>query len=1195
MILRLLFSTIILFVISCVHVNAQNHAFSTTWRQQRGQPQPGIDWTSSIRDENGNTITVGNTLNENGQSANFLMTKLDKDDGSVLWEVEWNGASNGNDYATAVTVNGNAIYVCGVTTVSNNVFRLVALRLNATTGSTVWEYIYTSATQLYSIPSAIIADGSGVYITGTVAQGLTASDYLTLCLNPYDGIPAWTTIYDYNLHYDAGLKMAFVNSSLVVTGMSGVSFNNSWMTAIEYDKVGGAQLTQATVMNLGNFIDEPTDIISDSQGNVYIAGKFHTANEGVDIKVVKLSSGLALDWSYQWDGDNADDIVNAIATDNEGHVFLTGYTTNADNKKEMVSQAVDEDGNKLWEQRKRVKPLYDETAGIDIEYAHGHLIALGYVSRGNNKNLITCSFTFATGFPRWCYEISEHLPTSKLPTQLSILDNETFVVNAIQSSNNVRAYFSAKINVIRRNRSPHLDAQGKPDYAAHEVIIRFDPTVLNNTTIDKTDLGFGKLSDFITQDVLDQINSKFEQETKDFKLVKIFPWLTSHDTTSVARDGTICAIPAFYSWLTLELPEEFDPIWVCEQLSQISSIINMSVNQVSFLDDVPNDNMYLDFQSALHFVPGFFVPSVADYDIHMEHAWDYQTGYSYLQDFHPLVGVYDTGVLYTHEDLTSIIGETVVGGLDFVAGGSTTVFDTGDPSEYGHGTKVSGVISATRNNNLGVAGVAGGNDDGLLLEELPIPLQVSRIVDNLGYYPYLGDSLTHDSLMHVYWDAVTAAQIFSALSILVDNPVTVINQSHSGSINLYGAQWGVTDEMTQVNRTLFNQQCVNVCSRGNNYNQSLRWPGVTLGPEIQQMAIGASDSLGLKADFSNYGGGVDIIAPGDNNLVWSTANLDDAFYSAGNGTSFSTPQVTGISALMQAYVNNNVDAPNDLSPEDIEILIEKFADDIVDTINAPSNYTIGYDDYSGWGKLNAGAIFDGIALPYFRIWHFDISIAESDLIQLPNMTMSWDNSVNFYPGNFTDTTYEFEVYKIQLDNYHGIDGAHVIDAWGRNSASTVVSFKELFGGGYQATPFPDVQIEYVDDDHAIITAYVFKFADSGIWFPFQPIANNIHLSYTLYTEGGYTGLKEWDSEQSFKVYPNPNRGNFVLEYTAYSEGQCKIQVIDSQGRVVFNKDKKLQHAGLNRENINLENIASGLYFVSILTPTNCYNSRILKE
>lgn len=67
--------------------------------------------------------------------------------------------------------------------------------------------------------------------------------------------------------------------------------------------------------------------------------------------------------------------------------------------------------------------------------------------------------------------------------------------------------------------------------------------------------------------------------------------------------------------------------------------------------------------------------------------------------------------------------------------------------------------------------------------------------------------------------------------------------------------------------------------------------------------------------------------------------------------------------------------------------------------------------------------------------------------------------------------------------------------------------------------------------------------------------------------------------QDFALYPNPNKGNFNVKFTTQSSEDVKIAIFDIRGREVYTKD----YANTNNfnQNINLENIQSGIYLVSI--------------
>jgi hypothetical protein len=218
-------------------------------------------------------------------------------------------------------------------------------------------------------------------------------------------------------------------------------------------------------------------------------------------------------------------------------------------------------------------------------------------------------------------------------------------------------------------------------------------------------------------------------------------------------------------------------------------------------------------------------------------------------------------------------------------------------------------------------------------------------------------------------------------------------------------------------------------------------------------------------------------------------------------------------------------------------------------------------------------------------------------VQQPNMTLHWPRDLTSLYGfvEYAEPTYEFEVYKAQIDHYHDIDDSQVIQAWPRNSVSKTCSISNIGTTDEYLYPFPDIQIEYVDDDHAIISCYLFKFESTGQWYPFAPIADNVQISYTLYTQGGFTSIDETNAAPKFSVYPNPNAGNFIVEYTAELEGNCQFQVFDTQGNMVWENTVKAMHAGVYRERINLPNAAHGLYFVSVKTPTQYHSSRIFKR
>lgn len=66
---------------------------------------------------------------------------------------------------------------------------------------------------------------------------------------------------------------------------------------------------------------------------------------------------------------------------------------------------------------------------------------------------------------------------------------------------------------------------------------------------------------------------------------------------------------------------------------------------------------------------------------------------------------------------------------------------------------------------------------------------------------------------------------------------------------------------------------------------------------------------------------------------------------------------------------------------------------------------------------------------------------------------------------------------------------------------------------------------------------------------------------------------------NFKIYPNPNSGNFNVQFDSQSSNDIKIAVHDLRGRQIFNKS--YQNTGLFSQNLQLADAQSGIYLVTV--------------
>lgn len=67
--------------------------------------------------------------------------------------------------------------------------------------------------------------------------------------------------------------------------------------------------------------------------------------------------------------------------------------------------------------------------------------------------------------------------------------------------------------------------------------------------------------------------------------------------------------------------------------------------------------------------------------------------------------------------------------------------------------------------------------------------------------------------------------------------------------------------------------------------------------------------------------------------------------------------------------------------------------------------------------------------------------------------------------------------------------------------------------------------------------------------------------------------------ENFVLYPNPNNGDFTIQFNSDSDSKINIEVYDLSGRTIFSK--AYANSGLFSQNLQLDNAQSGIYLVSI--------------
>jgi subtilisin-like proprotein convertase family protein len=78
----------------------------------------------------------------------------------------------------------------------------------------------------------------------------------------------------------------------------------------------------------------------------------------------------------------------------------------------------------------------------------------------------------------------------------------------------------------------------------------------------------------------------------------------------------------------------------------------------------------------------------------------------------------------------------------------------------------------------------------------------------------------------------------------------------------------------------------------------------------------------------------------------------------------------------------------------------------------------------------------------------------------------------------------------------------------------------------------------------------------------------------------YTLVEEGVQIDDFVLYPNPNKGNFNIQFTSRSAAKVEIFVHDLLGRKLFNKE--YEYTGNFNKNIQLQHLQTGIYLVTVI-------------
>ncbi len=372
----------------------------------------------------------------------------------------------------------------------------------------------------------------------------------------------------------------------------------------------------------------------------------------------------------------------------------------------------------------------------------------------------------------------------------------------------------------------------------------------------------------------------------------------------------------FANFVTVRFDNAKNDIWqLLKEFESFPEIVFAEPNGIAHMFWTPND-------------PYFYLQwNLDDTHINMPLAWNIEQG----GNSSVIVSILDTGIAYETYLIPTYEQDSVSSGdgyyhispdltmTNFVSGYDYINDDSHPNDMNGHGTHCCGTIAQSTNNNIGVAGMA-----------FRVSIMPVRVLNAKG--------------------SGTCDQIADGIYFAYQNGADVLSMSLGGPA---GDSTGF-GTIHQAIIAATNAGAIVVAAAGNAGEGQLSYPA---GFE-ECIAVGATDIDNDLASYSQWGGGIDIVAPGgDYNdtipgtgyvaaILQSTydslnhgsqkATVDRFTYMFLQGTSMATPHVAALAALIMCHDST-------LTAADVKQAMYTTATDL----GSP-----GYDTVFGYGLIN---------------------------------------------------------------------------------------------------------------------------------------------------------------------------------------------------------------------------------------------------
>ena len=1134
------------------------------------------------------------------------------------------------DYGVKMEIDGSDnIYLIGASKATEGDWDMFIEKYQSN-GTLLYSILYDNGDNLDEIPVDLhVEAGGSVLVTGLCqsddgTNGVNDDAFVARFSNTLSN--QWFEEYDEAAYSDVSVGMEVAGGSIFLAVNSYSNATDRQRCLVKYDQSTGA--FQNEVRETGAGREYLTDIATFGN-NIVTTGRKKVGSDYSGVLTSYTQTNLVQNWSTNFSGLDYGCRGMKLAVEGD-YISWSCEAFDHKNEKMLFNHLVDDAGTLLISNRIEDRALDGITEIRAIEKLgnnFAYLIERGSITGGTTSYVLFYDygmksikkFVLGSDFS----PANMHVNGSKISVAGYTIDPED--VNNVQGSCQL-------ISTYEFETDTKIDTTGgdTSEYLSNLLLLHLKPEVLNLSQIDNPDFEFGSFYEFADTSVGDDFEDTTGLDLDSLVLFKAYPGYSSSDTLDTNQYGRQFRLYDYYSVVKMWVPASVDVKTLMADMQNINNgIRNYELVQVPRTTHSmePDDGYWWDeYQFSLHSNTSSnrWQAQFANANIRILDAWKLSTGSSAVK-----VGVLEAGLIqFNHDDFTtvknSIDYSVVKGGL---MNGNVALEDAASYNFSTHSTQTAGVIGAIRDNGKGVAGIACGTGANL---------------DGVSLYSGGGGS--------------------SEWNLYDEFGVHVINNSWIGG--------SPSTTHLEEGLDLYLAGVVRVSSRGNNGNDKVTNPS-GIFPEFS-ISVGAlgkdgkyykpANSHSSNTEYSGYGSGIDVMAPGALDASMSTSgtykkvtidskertvvdfDVTDK-YLGHPKTSGATPHVTGVVAMLIDYKYDHTNNINTLFPEDIERLLELGTIDIMNDLDVDVNAdhianntpeskrrplpTSGYDELTGWGKLDATYVMRHIEAPYYDIIHLsdqdnfeDVSITvgnspiAADVITRMDNEYAPPNIHSFYKCDIYEVTVSVDFSNI-IDNQYGDYSMFQLASYPEGGVWPLASYTNLLArerqenyksgqkANYVSKKFPYLERTAVSKVNNTVTfvGYIYhlkeyaansptNFSAHNKWYPFNKTnaSSKVEFGFSVHLVKDGVGVDQ-ASRLEFSAYPNPFNSELNLQFAENNTG-FRVQITDIAGREVYTSTVQ---EGMVKCSLDLTDLPKGAYMLRLSNGQRIGSQALIKQ